>query len=414
MVRKIVKRFFNLRQRIYIKGIIPNLKFKLKSNPIIIYNKKKYEIKIFKKYKKNVFNGYYDINPLKEEKMLVHINKNNDKTSNKCIEIGYYDINNRNYKNIITTKAWSWQQGSRLRWSNLLENVINYNDWKEEKYCNIFYNIKDKKIIKKIDFPLYDMTKDEKYGLSINFSRLQRLRPGYGYNVLPDKTENEKAPKNDGIFLIDINNNTSKLIIPLDKLAKTNDIKLEYEHYINHISISPNGRKFIFFHIYNKKNGGWITQLCSSNIDGTDLKILDNINLVSHYTWKNDKEILITGIEMENNKFFYKQYDIDGKYIKDITKNELEQDGHPTYIDENNFISDTYPKNFYQTLFKYNIYEKKRIDIVKLYSDPRLDGEYRCDLHPKYDDKNNIIFIDSTYAGKNRRIISIKEVNDGK
>ncbi|MCR5185760.1 MAG: hypothetical protein K6D97_01410, partial [Clostridia bacterium] len=332
-------------------------------------------------------------------------------TNKNSIEIGWFNINNNKYHKITDTHAWCWQQGSRLRWSNN-KDVIIYNDCIDNEYCCLFYNIMTNKIIQKVDYALYDITPNEKFGLSLNFSRLQRLRPGYGYDILEDHSKSKNAPDDDGVFLIDISNNSSKLIISLKNLAKLNDKEESYQHYINHISISPSGEKFIFFHIYVKEKS-WVTQLISANIDGTKMTILENEDLVSHYTWKSDDELLITGID-KSNSFYYRLYEVNGKYKKDITNKYLKQDGHPTFIAENVFVTDTYPINNYQIVFTYDISKKLAKNIVKLYSDPRLFEERRCDLHPKIDHKNNLIFIDSTYKKGKRSVIMIGEVKNAK
>ena len=178
--------------------------------PIIIFMKKintnKTKVKkidIFSQKDKNIFFGYYDINPLKDNKLLVHRIRKKADTKKDLIDIGFYDINTKKYTFLIQSSAWCWQQGARLRWSKE-KNTIIYNDIENNHYCTRYFNIKNKKIIKTISYPLYDINKDETYGISINFSRLQRLRPGYGYDKLPDSTEKDFHPKNDGLFLVDL------------------------------------------------------------------------------------------------------------------------------------------------------------------------------------------------------------------
>lgn len=53
---------------------------------------------------------------------------------------------------------------------------------------------------------------------------------------------------------------------------------------------------------------------------------------------------------------------------------------------------------------KFRLSKQKKIsikgkNILDVYYDPRLDGEFRCDLHPKLDKKTKIICIDSTFKG---------------
>jgi hypothetical protein len=71
--------------------------------------------------------------------------------------------------------------------------------------------------------------------------------------MLKDHTENEYAPKDDGLFLMDIETGETNLLISLYELAKEVD-QLKYEHYINHISFSPDGASLVFFHIWMDMN----------------------------------------------------------------------------------------------------------------------------------------------------------------
>lgn len=113
------------------------------------YNQSHVE-KIFSEKKFNIFFRYYDLNPLNEEKLLVHKVRKNAKTSKEEAEIDYYDINNKSYHKISYSKAWCCQQESRLRRSKKYKNCIFYNDLQDNNYCSILFDIetrKNKKII---------------------------------------------------------------------------------------------------------------------------------------------------------------------------------------------------------------------------------------------------------------------------
>ena len=305
--------------------------------------------------------------------------------------------------------AWCWQQGSRLRWSNNDKNIVFYNDVDKENYCFKKYDISNNTLIDTVPFPIYDINKEETFGISLNFSRLQRLRPGYGYDAIEDYTKDDKAPRDDGLFLVDLKNKTKKLLVSLFDLAMLVDKELEFEHYLNHISISPEGNKIMFFHLWTDKRWmGWRTQLCVINSDGSDLKILEDEDIVSHYNWKDENTLLITGIKNPSKENFYRLYYLDENTKKDIQNEHLRRDGHPSFEKTKKvFYSDTYPnKKHMQSVFEYDVNENKCEQLLQVFSDPRLVYEKRCDLHPKLSSNNRII-VDSTYKGCKRSVIII-------
>lgn len=371
-------------------------------------------INVFEQKNKNVFFGYYDLKQIKEDKMLVHVSNKNANTKTDLVEIGYYNLKNNKYNFITTSRAWCWQQGSRLRWSKH-ENTIFFNDVNEDRYCTKKYDILNKKVLDIIEYPLYDIDKEESYGISINFSRLQRLRPGYGYNALKENNKMEKAPKNDGIYIVDIENKERKILMSLYELSKKNDKELEYYHYINHVSISPSGEKIMFFHIWtNERGNNRKTELCIINKNGEEFEVLEEKLLVSHYTWINDDELLVTAVDTLKNKCNYIKYNIGRKSKSIIEDDNLKEDGHPTYLNSNVFISDTYPDIMSnQKVFSYDVNNNKYTQLIKIYANPMLYNEQRCDLHPRVDIKDKRICIDTTFVKKKRSIILINLKIDG-
>ena len=226
---------------------------------------------------KHVFFGYYDIQQMDvdEKRLLVHVVKRNAKTAIDDIEIGYYSIENNQYTTVAKSRAWSWQQGSRLRWNPQNKNQILFNNCVNGRYVCDIWDVNNKKKVDEIPMALYDIDSNLHYGFGVNFSRLQRLRPGYGYDTLDDETVGQCIPQNDGIFRYNFDKKQIDLIISYNRLCENFDEK-QYEHYINHISISPDGNRFIFFHVWSLGDvNKWKLRLYVSDVEGKDLKILE-------------------------------------------------------------------------------------------------------------------------------------------
>lgn len=360
----------------------------------------------------HTFFGYYDIQQLNksENKLLVHKVAKRAVTSKDKAEIGYYDLNSKDYIKLAETCAWCWQQGSRLRWHPINENQVIFNNMVNSEYVTQIWDIEKRQCIRQINSALYDIDCNFQYGLGLNFSRLQRLRPGYGYDTLEDITKGENVPEDDGIYYVDLNNGDKRLIISLLDLAVDSGLSDNHDHYINHISISPDGNHFMFFHVAQPIRGGdWITRLFVVENDGSHLKLLEGIDKVSHYCWKNNYEILVTCYRSTKQQY-YALYNINTGEKQIIDEDNLKFDGHPSYtVDGLQFISDTYPRQHnVQELFIYNTKLNRTSTIAKLYSDSRLFGEKRCDLHPRLSLSQKIVTTDSTFLNGVRQVIMIK------
>lgn len=371
--------------------------------------------KIFEIKDRHVFFGYFDNDQIDKngEKLLVTSVNLRANTKKDVAYIGYFNIKNdkKEYVELITTKAWCWQQGARLRFHPFLKNVILYNDIKNGNYVCREFDIEKKMILNTYCGAFYDVDVNMKYAIGLNYSRLQRLRPGYGYDKLEDTTSEINAPDNDGIYKIDIKNNTKELLISLKDLARENDSDEKYHHYINHLSISPNGDRFIFFHIYAIEGyTKWKTRLFVMNMDGGNRKLLEDEHNASHYCWMDNENILITLVNPGKEQY-YAMYNVITGEKNVIGKGTLTLDGHPWILkNHKSFISDTYPDDHsVQHIYIYDMENGKKKEIAALYSDARLYMEKRCDLHPRvfeYDDKI-VITVDSTFADRRRKVLQI-------
>lgn len=367
-----------------------------------------YRYKLIQENGRNVFFGYYDLNQFSkdERKLLIHsVPKNADPIKDNA-DIALYDLNSNSISSLATTHTWCWQQGSRLRWHPIIPEQILFNDLIDGSYkCRVFdIEVRTDKEI--LPFPIYDFDSDFSYGLSLNFSRLQRLRPGYGYYRIVDSTIDQDYPDEDGIIKYDIRSGKSSLLISLSQLASDVRDKDLYFHYINHISISPSGKNFMFFHLMAPKHGGdWKTRLMVCDNDGNNLKVLEDKYKVSHYCWRNNKELIVTCYKLK--KQFYNLYNIETMEVDPFYHEIITRDGHPScFFGQNKIITDTYPdRSSFQDL--YVVEEGRKKQLARLYHNPYMGGEKRCDLHPRLAPSENMISVDTTCRSGRRSCMII-------
>jgi hypothetical protein len=367
------------------------------------------EMKVFSDPTSQVFFGYYDITPFNsdESKLLATQVPFTFSTpgANTTMSIGYYSLESSSpkFQEIASTKTWCWQQGCRLQWYPDSSNqLILYNTLVDGKYACLIQDIISRKIIKRYEYPLYTVSQDGKWGLSLNFSRLQRLRPGYGYSNVSDRTVGISSPEDDGIWRIDLKTGESQLLISTKKITEIlpHEIMGYVENYFNHISFNPSGTRFSFFHLWNiPTNRG--ASLLTADVDGDNLAILNDIGDFSHITWKSDDELIVCGGE------HYELYRDRTSVRKIIGESILTKDGHPTLISGNNWIlSDTYPDKYGdQTLLLFNLETNELKHIEKFYSSAGFRGEVRCDLHPRISPTGKFACVDSAHNGKREMFV---------
>lgn len=351
-------------------------------------------LRCFSKPNTHVFFGYYDITPfnlttdeviylnLIEGENVVHIMKNTLKDGNEV--------------ELSASSAWNWQQGCRLRWMPNNNREIVFNDFDGENYCARILNV-DTKQERRIDSAIYDISPDGKYGLSIDFERLGVKRPGYGYTCREYKEYNHELDF-ESIFLIDIENNKKEVLLTYSDIVKINgcESKNLKNNYINHLCFSPSGRKFLFF---------WLTVdtswhkafLLVHDLDTKETKLLEGKDKVSHYVWIDDDNIICTAAD-ENKNWHYYHYNVPS-FSKTLMNPEvLNKDGHPSLFSDGKIITDTYPNvKGYQCLYLANKDIGGYEPLVEIYSNCKIEGEKRTDLHPRYNPSKGVISFDSNH-----------------
>ncbi len=358
------------------------------------------------------FFGYFDKCPwnLSQKYILAHKIDFCDRklTEEDSATIGIVDVSTRKFEALTQTYGWSWQQGAMLQWHPAFpEDKIIFNDRRDGRFVSVVYDI-NKGEENVLPLPVAAVSNNGKYGLSLNFSRLADTRPGYGYEGIPDAYKNELAPGNDGIYLLDMETGKFDLIISLSQAANINPRPemQNAKHWFNHLMFSPDDKRFIFLHRWENKDKKicyrHYTRMLTSNIDGTDIYLLNDDDMTSHFDWK-DNEHIIAWARRNNIGDRYFLFTDKTQDITIIGEQALTHfgDGHCTYSPDRKWIlTDTYPdETSHRTLMLYHPDSDILHILGRFYSQMWLN-ESRCDLHPRWSRDGREICFDSTHTGK--------------
>ncbi len=353
------------------------------------------------------FYGYYDKSPWDvEDRYMIAIKVKHTYKSVAPKEpavVGLIDTQNDNkYNKIGVTHSWNVQQGCMAQWLGPdFKSRIIYNDFRNGEYCSVIYSVKNKKEEKVLSMPVYDVARDGSFALSLDFSRLHRMRPGYGYSNLSELTKGDLCPDKTCIWKMNIlSGEVIELFKYTDMAAFEPDESMRgAEHKVNHLMISPNGKRFMVLHRWFQK-GRKHTRLVTVNVDKTQMYNLSDDVFVSHCYWKNDNEILSFLRKKDNKDHYYLMKDKTREYR--MYWPELNNDGHCSYSPDGKLIiTDTYPnRKRIASVYLCTEEDNRSRMISRVFVPFRYDNDCRCDLHPRWNRKGDKICIDSVHNGR--------------
>jgi len=367
----------------------------------------------------HVFFSYYDVPQFCENEklllaMVLPVKSPSYKFDNR-IQIGFFNLEEEScrFHMVGTSRTWCWQQGCRLQWyPSRGDATILYNKLIDGRYGCVVQNLHTREFIHTYARPIYAVSRDGTYGLTIDFSRLQRLRPGYGYGILPDYSKDYDAPDDNGIWRIDMITGRETFLFSIKDIAEYEmpQTVVDAQHYFNHLCLNIDGDRFVFFHIWQGANGKRYTRLLTSDLNGNNVRLLNGGGHVSHYSWKDNRKLLCySTVEGEGEGYFL--YEDGPSKIQKLGNGVLTEDGHPSFISGNNaLITDTYPDNCGdQKLLLYDIRKDLATTVTKTYLPPKFYGETRCDLHPRISSSGKYVCID--YIKNDLRAMGVFDIS---
>ncbi|CAN7611856.1 TolB family protein [Paenibacillus sp. LjRoot56] len=322
--------------------------------------------------------------------------------------VGYIDMLDHSFHPVAETTAWNFQQGSMLQWHPAFpEEEIIYNTRDGETYRGTVQNIHTGSS-RQLELPVANVDPTGTYAVSINFDRMFDFRPGYGYAGREDLYKEVRHSTNDGIFLIDLATGESRLVLSLQHIwdfTKSRFPSQDKKLLINHITFNTDGSRLVFLVRYFPEPGEvWETAILTVNRDGSDLFLLSDYSYASHYHWRDRESIVFHSRGAESGDAGDQLY-----VLRDLT-HEAEiidttfflRDGHCSYSPDRQYmLYDSYPDaDGYRHLYVYSLKNKRGVTLGSYYSLPDIDGDIRCDLHPRWNRAGTHISFDSTHEGR--------------
>ena len=357
------------------------------------------------------FFGYYDKSPWDASGRYMLCMRAKDTWSEpdprSQAEILLLDANDGySFRVLAKTRTWNVQQGCMAQWMGPdFSSHILYNDMRGGKYCSVVLDMKSGSE-RVLPVPVYTVSADGKTALTLDFSRRHSLRLGYGYADLPETTKGVALPDATAVWKMDIETGAVTPLLKYTDFAAFEPRKEMLEkgsvHKVNHLMLSPNGKRFMVLYRWFCGQRKY-SRLITCNVDGSDMYVLSDDDMVSHCYWKNDEQIIAFENKHNGGAGYYLMKDKTQEYTHIWP--QLSNDGHPSYCpaDSKLVVFDTYPSRSRMQEVKLGHDDDTTGEsvktIAKVFSPFKYDNDTRCDLHPRWSRDGRKVCFDSVFEG---------------
>jgi hypothetical protein len=370
-------------------------------------------VRVITKGPKHHWFGYYDkleFDPTNRYVLGMEVGfEHRQPSPDEEISVGIVDLqDNDRWTELGRTKAWCWQQGCMLQWVPDSESEIIWNDRENGEFVSRILDVKTRKV-QTIPSPVYALTPNGRTALSVDFSRLNDVRPGYGYVGPSDPNFNDLVPDTTGVFRVDMASGEKRMLFSVADIVHRGAPLVtmkDAKHYFIHLLANPYTPRFIFLHRWIGPQGSG-TRMFTADLNGSDIRLIDSNGYTSHFIWRDATHILAFSKQPSHGTRFYLFEDAERGTIEAVGPDTMTEDGHATYLPNRDWIlCDTYPMGSerVQNPYLYHVPTNRRISLGLFHSPPAYHDAWRCDTHPRASRDGRFVVIDSPEARSGRQL----------
>ncbi len=323
-------------------------------------------------------------------------------TEDEPATLALLDVRTKEMTPLTQTHAWNFQQGCMAHWLGTApDSQIIYNDFRDGRFVSIIMDVHTKRQLKVIDYPVSAVSPDGKEAISINFARLRITRTDYGYGGAgQDARKAIQFPQDDGLFLVDLETGKAKLLVSIAQVeAMVPKVPAEGIEYFNHTLFSRDGSKvFWLARAIPNRN----TTSLTVNCDGSNVqRCFPDGWGGSHFDWLDGDRLMITAA-YDAKVFGHILFTVGQENYQRLGKGLLDYDGHGTFSPDGKWmVTDTYPdgKLHEQKLYLMDMKTQAILPLGRFVEPPEFKAGWRCDLHPRWSPKGDMIAFNSTCTG---------------
>ncbi len=369
---------------------------------------------------KHHFFGYYGINPW-DRSLRYHLALETDSHERRpgvgdSALVGLVDRETHAFTPYAETSAFNLQQGSMMHWIDAgFGEEFTFNDWEDGGLVSRAVNSETREV-RTIQGAIAAVSPAKPTAIGLNFARMAHCRAVVGYANDIDPASLQDHPGDDGLFLLDLKDGGSQLILSIADVIKASQYEgaKEKRAWFNHVLFNTDGSRILFF-CRVREQSSLCTSLWTVNPDGTNLECqIPFRRWISHFAWRDPKRILISSNLIGDGGFL--EFTDGQRDFKPFGKGILPRDGHACFSPDARWVVCDYRRgkgpDRMAGLMLYNVNDRAKISLGKFRSDERFSGDIRCDLHPRWSPDGRTISFDSIHEG-NRQIYMMDVSKNG-